>query len=44
MFQELESEICKYGLHIRNHEMALKIVNDQTVEVEQVLSQLQGFD
>ncbi|XP_031280934.1 probable disease resistance protein At4g27220 [Pistacia vera] len=41
---ELEHEMCKYGLHIKNQEMALKIVNDQTVEVEQVLFQLQGFD
>ncbi|KAJ0035517.1 hypothetical protein Pint_25582 [Pistacia integerrima] len=41
--KELESEICKYGLRMKNHEMALKIVNDQTTEVEQVLSQLQAL-
>ncbi|KAJ0040914.1 hypothetical protein Pint_27469 [Pistacia integerrima] len=39
--KELDHEMCKYGLHIKNQEMALKIVNDQTVEVEQVLFQLQ---
>ncbi|XP_031249144.1 LOW QUALITY PROTEIN: structural maintenance of chromosomes flexible hinge domain-containing protein GMI1-like [Pistacia vera] len=39
---EPENEICKYRSRIKNHEMALKIVNDQTAEVEQVFSQLQA--
>ncbi|KAJ0103640.1 hypothetical protein Patl1_05163 [Pistacia atlantica] len=40
--KELENEICKYGSRIKNHEMALKIVDDQTAEIKQVLSQLQA--
>ncbi|KAJ0024579.1 hypothetical protein Pint_07527 [Pistacia integerrima] len=40
--KEPENEICKYRSRIKNHEMALKIVDDQTAEVEQVFSQLQA--
>ncbi|XP_044505503.1 structural maintenance of chromosomes flexible hinge domain-containing protein GMI1 isoform X4 [Mangifera indica] len=40
--KELESEICKYGRRIKKYETALKVVNDQMTEVEQVLSQLQA--
>lgn len=41
--QELESEVRNYGLCIGRHEKALKLLNDQKMEVEEVLSKLQGF-
>ncbi|KAH9724084.1 Structural maintenance of chromosomes flexible hinge domain-containing protein GMI1 [Citrus sinensis] len=39
---ELESEVRNYGLCIGRHEKALKLLNDQKMEVEEVLSKLQG--
>ncbi|KAH9779981.1 Structural maintenance of chromosomes flexible hinge domain-containing protein GMI1 [Citrus sinensis] len=39
---ELESEVRNYGLCIGRHEKALKLLNDQKIEVEEVLSKLQG--
>ncbi|KAH9724068.1 Structural maintenance of chromosomes flexible hinge domain-containing protein GMI1 [Citrus sinensis] len=38
---ELESEVRNYGLCIGRHEKALKLLNDQKMEVEEVLSKLQ---
>ncbi|KAL9436957.1 hypothetical protein AB3S75_022908 [Citrus x aurantiifolia] len=38
---ELESEVRNYGLCIGRHEKALKLLNDQKIEVEEVLSKLQ---